>query len=122
MSWNFSNFSKKEFVCQHCGKEGIKIDFVKKLQILRDIYGKPIKISSAYRCPKHPIEASKKSPGSHTEGTAVDILVDRKDAYELLNLAFQLKFKGIGVNQKGSKRFIHLDESETKVRPTVWSY
>ena len=34
-------------------------------------------------------------------------------------------FTGIGVNQKGNSRFIHLDiadHSEERPRPTVWSY
>jgi zinc D-Ala-D-Ala carboxypeptidase len=39
-----------------------------------------------------------------------------------LRLAFKLGFTGIGVQQKGSGRFIHLDTMEGGTRPTVWSY
>lgn len=120
--WNFKNFNEEEFACQHCGEKGIKLELVEKLQHLRDLYKKPIKINSGYRCAKHPIESVKKSPGTHNEGLAVDVSVERKDAYELLGLALQLEFTGIGVNQKGNGRFIHLDISKSRTRPTIWSY
>lgn len=123
MNWNFKNFSEKEFACQHCGKNGIEYEFVEKLQQLRDEFGKPIKINSGYRCPEHPIESAKKTTGTHCEGYAVDIAVDREDAYKLLGLALQLEFTGIGIKQKGDNRFIHLDTSKVKnPRPTIWSY
>ena len=121
--WNFKNFTEKEFACKHCGKNGMQLEFIKKLQELRDLYGKPIKISSGYRCSEHPIESAKKTTGTHCEGCAVDIAIDRKEAYELLGLALKLEFTGIGIKQKGDSRFIHLDISQTKEpRPTVWSY
>lgn len=123
MSWNFKNFREEEFACQHCGEKGIKLELVEKLQELRDRYNKPIRVTSGYRCRKHPIEAVKDIPGSHNEGYAVDIACDRENAYEILGLALQLKFTGIGVNQKGNARFLHLDISkDKKPRPTVWSY
>jgi hypothetical protein len=31
-------------------------------------------------------------------------------------------FTGIGVQQKGSRRFIHLDVLQNPPRPNVWSY
>lgn len=122
MSWNFNNFKKEEFTCQHCGAEGINVKLVERLQKLRDLYGKPIKISSGYRCDLHPIEAKKKIGGTHNQGLAVDILIEKENAYKLLELAFKLKFYGIGVNQKGKNRFIHLDISEKQNRPNIWSY
>ena len=93
-----------------------------KLQALRTAYGKPMRITSGYRCPQHPIEAKKAAPGSHASGCAVDIGVDGQDAYRLLKLAFVAGFNGIGVNQKGAGRFIHLDTLESAPRPNVWSY
>jgi len=37
----------------------------------------------------------------------------------VLRLAMHLQFTGIGVQQKGSGRFVHLD---LRKEPTVWSY
>jgi uncharacterized protein YcbK (DUF882 family) len=96
--------------------------FMGRLQQLRNAYGKPMRITSGYRCPDHPVEAKKSTPGVHTMGMAADIAVSGTDAYELLNLAFGHGFTGIGVNQKGGSRFIHLDTMREPPRPNVWSY
>ena len=123
MNWDFKNFSQEEFACKHTGANGISLELVDKLQLMRDLYKKPIIVTSGYRSPEHPIEKSKDKPGVHTEGLAVDISCEKGDAYELLGLALQLDFTGIGVNQKGNGRFLHLDISkDRKSRPTVWSY
>lgn len=115
----FANFSKEEFDCQETGENQMQHAFMVKLQTLRDVYGKPVVISSGYRSPKHSIEARKETPGTHAQGIAVDIAVEREDAVKLLRLALSMGFTGIGVNQKGSGRFIHLD---TRKHPTIWSY
>jgi len=93
-----------------------------RLQTLRSVYGKPMRVTSGYRCPEHPVEMKKTQPGAHTSGCAVDISVDRADAHQLLKLAFAAGFTGIGVQQKGSGRFIHLDTLDSPFRPAVWSY
>lgn len=119
----YPNFSEKEFKCQHCQADGIKEEVVAKLQTLRTKYGKPMKITSGYRCPQHPIEAKKSVPGAHALGLAADIGVDGPDAYRVLQLAFELGFTGIGVQQKSTGRFIHLDIRNGELPgPTVWSY
>jgi zinc D-Ala-D-Ala carboxypeptidase len=124
MDWSlYVNFSAKEFDCQHCGKNEMKSEFMGKLQALRMRYGKPMKITSGYRCPEHPIEAKKEKPGAHASGLACDVGVNGQQAYELMKDAFALGFTGIGVSQKGSgPRFIHLDMLEEAPRPNIWSY
>ena len=124
MIWNFPNFSPEEFACKHCGKQGISLDLVSKLQQLRTKVNKPLKISSGYRCDDHPIEKKKKLKGTHNKGLAADILCSGADAHKILCAATELNFSGIGVNMKGDhkQRFIHLDISKENNRPTVWSY
>ena len=127
MNWNdYPNFSKEEFTCKHTGKNEMKPEFMSMLQELRNRYGKPIRITSGYRDKTHPIEAKKSNPGAHATGQAADIGVDRGEAYEILRLAFEIGFTGVGIQQKGGGRFIHLDniEPDTKdfLRPTIWSY
>ena len=123
MNWVWKNFTPKEMRCQHCGADGIKPELMNALQKLREVYGKPMRVTSGYRCPQHPIEAKKASPGAHASGLAVDIGVEGAEAYQVMKLAFELGFTGIGVNQKGTGRFIHLDVAGAPFpRPTVWSY
>jgi uncharacterized protein YcbK (DUF882 family) len=101
-------------------------EFMDALDELREAYGKPLRVTSGYRCPEHPIEARKTSAGAHSTGKAIDLAVDRGEAYEVLKIAMAMGvFTGIGVQQKGSGRFIHLDtceEPKMSPRPTVWSY
>jgi len=123
MSWK--NFTLEEFSCKHCGKNEINHKLIDKLQLLRDDLGFPLVISSGYRCPEHPIEAKKNKPGTHAEGIAVDIAVSHEKALEVLYKGIAHGFKGIGVNQKGNGRFIHLDIAEMedgRPRPHLWSY
>jgi zinc D-Ala-D-Ala carboxypeptidase len=123
MSWK--NFKLEEFSCKHCGKNEINHKLIDKLQLLRDDLGFPLVISSGYRCSEHPIEAKKSKPGTHAEGIAVDIAVSHEKALEVLYKGIAHGFKGIGVNQKGNGRFIHLDIGEMedgRPRPHLWSY
>ena len=123
MDWKlYPNFSASEFACSHCGKNEMTPEFLSKLQALRMAYGAPMRITSGYRCPEHPIEAKKIKPGAHASGCACDVAVDGQQAHKLLKLAFELGFTGIGVNQKTSGRFIHLDTLAEAPRPNVWSY
>jgi zinc D-Ala-D-Ala carboxypeptidase len=120
VNWaNYPNFTESEFRCRHCGKQEMKPEFMGRLQALRDVYRKPMTITSGYRCPDHPVEKAKAEPGMHSTGLAADVGVQGADAHELMRLAFHLGFTGIGVQQKGAGRFIHLD---LRSAPTVWSY
>ena len=125
MDWSiWPNFTEAEFKCSHTGKCRMHAGFMDRLQQLRTRYGRPMVITSGYRDATHPIEARKASPGAHSTGRAADIAVDRGEAYALLKMALELGFTGIGINQKGSGRFIHLDDlpGGDHLRPTIWSY
>ena len=120
MNWSaYPNFTEAEFRCRHCGKQEMKPEFMGRLQALRDVYKRPMPITSGYRCPDHPVEKAKTEPGMHTTGMACDVDVYGADAHELLRLAMHLGFTGIGVQQKGGARFIHLD---LRPAPAIWSY
>ena len=124
MDWRWPNFSIDELKCKHCGESKIVPEFMDKLQALRKAYGKPMKITSAYRCPTHNKNVSTTGDdGPHTTGRAVDILCHGKDAFEIVRLATSLGFTGIGTKQKEQKdkRFIHLDDLADG-RPTIFSY
>lgn len=119
------NFSDKELSC-HCGCKGIITDefFLASLQRVRTLYGKPMPLSSAYRCPEYNNKVSSTGfTGPHTVAS-VDVLVYGRDVYRLLWLAMADGFTGIGLNQKGpySGRFLHLDRLVIEGRPWVWTY
>jgi zinc D-Ala-D-Ala carboxypeptidase len=121
----YPNFSAAEFNCRHTGKNEMKHAFMERLQKLRVAYGKPMQITSGFRDRTHPIEAKKTTSGAHTTGMACDIAVQGADAYRLIQLAMLYGFTGIGIQQKGGGRFVHLDcctLEQSFFRPTVWSY
>lgn len=124
IDWNkYPNFTAAEFRCSHCGGEGIKPALLDRLQAMRTEYGRPMRITSGYRCPRHPVEASKTVPGAHALGLAADIAAEGAEAHRVLALAFKHGFTGIGVQQKGPARFIHVDVRSGELpTPAVWSY
>ena len=119
---NMRYFTPDELKCQHCGAHGIDTEFVDLLDSIRAEAGFAFPITSGYRCPDHPIEARKAVPGAHATGKAVDIGVSGDRALRVIELALSAGIERIGVNQKGSGRFIHLDVCTDKTTPAIWSY
>ena len=120
------HFDAKELQCRcGCGMLPAQ-DFMDKLEILRVRLGFPMPVTSAARCAEHnsKVSATGRS-GPHVEGRAVDIAISGSRAVELVRMALASGFTGLGVNQKGDARFIHLDDLPNKdgqPRPHIWSY
>ena len=124
-------FSRGELQCrcgQFCNYDcPMDSEFMKRLDDLRERFGKPLKVTSGYRCAKHNSNVSSTgATGPHVSGKAIDFGVSRGDGHALLEIAMSMGFSGIGIAQKGSGRFIHLDDltaDETNnMRPWLWSY
>ena len=123
------HFSNAELTCQcGCDRQEMVPSFLDKVEILRVAFGKPMPVTSGFRCPNYNQQASTTGlSGPHTTGKAVDIQVSGADAYHLLGLAIRHGFTGIGLSQKGQhgSRFLHLDAIEPgpgRQRPTIWTY
>lgn len=120
--WRWPNFTPAEFACSCCGVVRVSEDFMDRLQSVRTRSAVPMPVSSGYRCPAHNSNfSSTGDSGPHTTGRAVDIAVSHESAFVVLDLALDAGFTGIGVNQKGTGRFLHLDDLENN-RPRIWSY
>lgn len=124
-------FTPGEFICRgiECcgGSVHMDSDFVFRLDDLRERFGKPLVVTSGYRCPSHNAAVSTTGrSGPHTWGQAVDIAIHGRDAYALIRLAIAKGFTGIGVKQHGphGRRFLHLDTLAdlNGPRPWIWSY
>lgn len=111
------NFSSDELKCSCCGEEKIQQWALDKLQAVRDIVGRPITVTSAYRCSNHPVESKKSKSGTHNQGIAFDIYVSNgAEKHELVTAGLLVGASGIGVD----KNFIHLDWRDSI--PVIWSY
>lgn len=117
-------FTEDEFRCKHTGKCRMREDYMDKLLAVRIEYGKPMKISSGYRDKTHPIEAKKGGlSGEHTIGTCCDVSVQGAAAVRLLTIALRHGMTRVGVQQKGSGRFLHIGIGGGGLpNPTMWSY
>ena len=123
-------FSHKELKCKHTGENKFDPDFLDLLTKIRIECDFPFAISSAYRSPQHPIEMRKSRVGAHTTGKAVDILCRGEDALKVISVAMKNGIQRIGVQQKGTGRFIHLDactqsdfpDRENFPEIAIWSY
>jgi len=130
MIWDYPNFGPDEFRCK-CGCGAVEMDpaFVATLQRIREEYGRAMTVTSGYRCANHPVESAKIQrggrPGSHYTGRAADISVAGADALHLLRTALSHdEIQGVGINQKGRGKFVHLDSviDGDLTRPHIWSY
>jgi uncharacterized protein YcbK (DUF882 family) len=121
----YPNFSRAEFACKHTGACHMRRDFMAVLQRIRNDFG-PLRITSGYRHPSHPVEARKgHTTGEHTQGAACDVAVSGADALRLIQIATVRGITRIGVQQKGPQntRFIHLGlGGRGLASPAIWSY
>jgi len=115
------NFSDRELACRCCGTFSPSEAFTALMddaQAFRNESGKPLPINSGYRCVQHAIENKKAKPGMHTEA-ACDFGVFGEDALRLLQFFLNKGYVGVGIHQKGDKRYIHIDRRTT---PALWNY
>lgn len=111
------NFTDVELWCPHCRKLP-KSELITKLQEFRDVWGKPLRITSGYRCKEHNDKIGGAPNSKHVLGEAVDIAcTDAADRYKMLALAFKLGWGGIAY----SKNFVHLD-LRSVATPASWTY
>ena len=112
-----TNFTVKEFACKD-GSDKVLIDtaLVDVLQKIRDYFGKPVIINSAYRSPEHNKSVGGSAGSYHVKGMAADIQIAGVSAVELAYYA-QTITNGVGVYYYGNTNFIHVD---TRPRETFW--
>ena len=124
IDWDdYINFTEDEFRCKcGCGRADMVPSYMYRLQRIRDVFRRPMVITSGHRCPKH--DRAVGGAGVHSTGHAADIRVSGRDCFKLVNLAMVKGMTGIGVLQHGDHagRFLHLDDLSGPTRPWVWSY
>lgn len=113
------NFHANEFICKcgNCSLEDCKmdIDFILKLQSLRDVYDKPMTPSSGYRCPDHNQAVGGSKGSFHMKGLAADFPIsDRAERVLLIKHALKL-----GLTVGLGKGFLHFDN---RLFQTVFDY
>ena len=117
------HFSRKEFACKcNCGADKVASELVSKLEIVRLMYGKPMKVTSGIRCDTHnssPAVGGAKD-SAHLDGLAADIAVNGCFERDQLVGFLRTHFKRMGI----AKNFIHVDIADEagKPSPCLWVY
>ena len=111
------NFSRYEFDCPcGCGTQMVDPELAEKLQRIREVTGKKIKITSGYRCLKHNQEAGGGTNSRHRYGMAADWRLDDRslNPVALGILAQAAGFGGIGIYWYAGNAFCHADTRSSK--------
>lgn len=110
------HFKIKEFQCND-GTDTIKIDLklVALLEDIREYFGKPVVISSAYRTSSYNKKVDGSTNSLHLYGQAADISISGISPKKIAQYAESLGVKGIGLYST----FVHVDTRSVKY---YWSY
>lgn len=77
---NFNIHTDKKLACDcgnhGCDKRALKIEHLRRLQLIRDDIGRPLIVTSGGRCGMHDRERNKATKGDHYNCDAVDIACD----------------------------------------------
>ncbi len=116
-----THFNSTEFDCQGsgcCSTTLINETRVQYLEKIRAHFGKPITITSGYRCATHNAAVGGASGSRHTKGDAADIVVSGITPREVAQYAESIGILGIGLYETSSDgHFVHID---TRTYKSFW--
>jgi len=102
------NFHIDEFRCRcGCGAVIIRMNFVEKLQRLRNLCGCRIFIPSGYRCPAYNTKVGGHPNSYHLQGLGADIYSPDIPLPQLYEYIERMNFEGVGYNK--FRLYIHVD-------------
>ena len=112
------NFKSTEFDCHGegcCSSTLVDSKLVDYLQDIRDHFGKPLNVSSAYRCDKHNKRVGGATGSRHKKGEAADIYINGIEPKEIAKYAESIGILGIGLYETDKDGyFVHIDTRSTK--------
>lgn len=105
--WRWPDFSPQEMASKREGELMIDEAAMDKLQKLRNILGKPVLITSAYRSAAHNKAVGSTSRSQHRLAKAFDVVMTNQDPAHFESVAKAVGFTGIGHYPKSN--FMHID-------------
>jgi len=122
--WLYKNFTKAEFACKcprDCDmKDGGKMnpEFMRDLQVTREVYNDVMTIVSGLRCAWWNEKSGGKEDSAHLEGKAADISCTQSRQRFNMKGVLRGLFCRIGTD----KFFIHVDNDKNKAQDVEWVY
>lgn len=108
------HFLEEEFACHCCGMVMVHPDLVQKLEVLRQMAGAPVVVTSGYRCTGYNKAVGGVDNSYHTLCMAADVWIYGMSTQQLAEMAEQVSFEGIGVYPE--QGFVHVDVREYRAR------
>ena len=110
-----SNCKGKEFACKD-GSDAVLVAprLVMVLQSIRDHFGAPVTINSAYRTPQYNDKVGGAAQSQHCYGTAADITVKCVSVEKVAAYARKIMPDWGGVGIYKAQGFTHIDVRETR--------
>lgn len=113
-----NSFKSTEMDCHGnscCSYTKVDEKLVTYLQKIRDHFGKPVTITSGYRCTSHNKAVGGASASYHTKGMAADISVQGIAPSEVAKYAESIGILGIGLYESAKDGyFVHIDTRTIK--------
>lgn len=107
------NFNVREFKCPDCGSvDTLDRGLILNLQWIRDQIGRPLCVSSGYRCGPYNAKVGGAPLSQHQYGRAADVYATGVSSKRLAQLAEQVGFNGLFIYSS----HIHVDTRAYKVR------
>ena len=121
MSYVWQYISEEEYYCHHCGEcppsfksydiEWIFEDIFTAFQRLRETWGKPIPITSGYRCPEHNVAVGGERLSAHQFGVALDCLfADGNEVEQAYDILMGIN-SDLRIGKYLDRHFIHMDNA-----------
>ncbi len=111
------HFSSRELACPCCGRLVLWPRLLLALERLRRLAGRPVYVTSGYRCPEHNAEVGGGLNSRHLLGQAADIVIHGRhwrEAYALALKVPALAEGGIGLYPE--EGFVHVDVRRGRAR------
>lgn len=112
------HFKSSEFDCHGigcCTETVINPKLVDYLEMIRNHFGMPVTLTSAYRCPVHNSAIHGATGSHHCRGNAADIVVRNHTPRTVSRFAEEAGILGIGLYEtNGDGHFVHVDTRSSK--------
>lgn len=114
------HFNLREFQCLCCERVKLAPEILTVLENLRSaLNGKPIIVTSGYRCPEHNRNVGGSADSDHLHGWAVDIVVEGMEPAELKRLVTPYLHEG-RLGTYTDKKCLHIGVVRRPGHPDEW--
>jgi hypothetical protein len=121
---NFNPVSDPKLLCTcghiECDKRSVSQEHLNRVQIVRELVGHGLVVTSGGRCGNHPNEIHRTTPADHQKGAGVDVSANGATRGNIVQSGIDAGCNAIGV----AKTFVHLGYREElpKFHLTMWVY